>query len=269
MQKPIDYLDYSTTFQLEFVKHYSNKKPCIIRGCVDQWEAFNWDFPTLRNIGHKGEYKGNLHRVIIKDPNTNIWQECHPNHLPKIREKLQVNTLEYQPDEWLFSVSNPEMLDALKIPSNLTNPKWLEQIPLSLRPIYPRLLIGYQDTGSDLHIDVCNTPNWMALVKGVKHWFVVDPQEGKKIENYLGKFTKDTGEIKNKINHYYEFDLQSGEMVYLPSKWLHQVYNVEDTIAITYNLFNLFQAMDYCLDTLPSLSEFLPFPSSPASLSRE
>lgn len=250
MQKNIDYLDYETTFQSCFVKDYWNQKPCIIRGCVSQWSANTWDFPHLKKIPHKGADRGNLNKVQIRDPQTEIWQKCQPNHLPQIRKKLNINTLEYQADEWLFPLTHPEMLEEIKIPSCLQNPQWLNMIPLPLRPIYPRILIGYADTGSQLHIDVCMTPNWIGLVKGVKRWFVVDPQEGQKLEYYLDEFTPNTSELKEKVDVYYEFDLQAGEIVYLPGKWLHQVYNVSDSIAITYNLFNPIQATAYGFDSI-------------------
>lgn len=250
MQKSIDYLDYETTFQRDFLKNYWKQKPCIIRDCVTQWGANTWNFASLKMISHKGEDRGNLNKVYIRDPQTQVWQKCKPSHLPKIREKLNITTLEYQADEWLFPLTHPEMLEGINIPPCLQNPQWLNMIPLSLRPIYPRILIGYADTGSQLHIDVCNTPNWMGLVKGVKRWFVIDPQEGKKLEDYLEEFIPNTSELKEKVGIYYEFDLQAGEMLYLPAKWLHQVYNVSDSIGITYNLFNFRQAIVYCFDNL-------------------
>ncbi len=248
MELTIDYLDYQTTFQTKFTQHYLNKKPCIIRGCVTQWPAKNWDFDSLKKMRLKGEPTGNLTGITIKDPVSEVWYKCYPHQLAIIRETLKIKTLEYEASEWLFSISHPEMLEAIKIPKCLKSPQWLDRIPLSMRPIYPRILVGYQDTGSDLHIDLCNTPNWMGLVRGIKRWFVVDPEEGKKIHNYLDTFTQNTQKMKDKVRDYYEFELKAGEMVYLPAKWLHQVYNVEDSIAITYNIFNLIQVLAYIKD---------------------
>ena len=257
MKQDITYLDYQTTFQDYFIKEYWNQKPCIIRGSVTQWSASNWDFSSLKTISYHEEDTGNLNLVYIRDPKTQLWQKYKPSYLSQIRKKLNIKTLEYSPDEWVFSLTHPEMLEEIIIPAYLRNPRWLNLIPLPWRPIYPRLLIGYADTGSQLHVDICNTPSWMSLLVGTKRWFVVDPQEGQKLNNYLDVFTPNTFELKEKLETYYEFDLQAGEIIYLPGKWLHQVYNLEDSIAITYNLFNLIKATFYLFGSLYHFKTYL------------
>lgn len=250
MHKSIDYIDYNSSFKNRFIKSYFNQCPCIIKSCITDWSSTSWNLTDLREVSCKEEIRGNLDGVYIRDPKTQIWHLCNPKNIAQIREKLNVNLLEYQAQEWLFSLSHPEMLKGINIPTCLKNPKWLNLIPLSLRPIYPRILIGYENTGSQLHIDVCHTANWMALVKGIKKWFVVDPEEGSKLQQYMEKFVPDTSELENKVDSYYKFELKAGELLYLPGKWLHQVYNTEDSIAITYNLFNFCQASKYCFDSL-------------------
>ncbi|MDJ0799791.1 MAG: cupin-like domain-containing protein [Calothrix sp. MO_167.B12] len=250
MQLQVEYLNYNSNFKNEFTRLFLNKKPCIIRECTTTWEANSWNFDTLKKIKSSWEYTGNLQGVYIKDPGTQSWEKCKPSMLSTIREKLGINILEYQPNEWIFPLTHPKLIERVDIPQCLRSPSWLQKVPEAIRPIYPRLLIGYEGTGSDLHIDVCNTSNWMALVQGQKRWLVIPPDEKYKVKEFIGKFTPNTEEIICRVNNYYDIQLKAGEIIYLPGKWLHQVSNVEDSIGITYNIFNLFQVVSYCLDSL-------------------
>lgn len=252
MKLPIDYLEYNSQFETVFSKNYLNQQPCLIQGLVSQWKANAWDYQTLKTFKLKGEDTGNLARVILKDPKTGSWIVCKARQVEEIRQKLGQMPLEYQANEWLFSLQHPELMEEIEISKILLNPNWLEKIPPAIRPIYPRLLIGYRGTGSQLHIDICNTPSWMALVQGKKRWLIMPPHEANKVEQFIEKFTPEIQTIVRSVETYYECELQAGEMIYLPGKWLHQVFNVEDTIAITYNIFNFFQASSYCLSSLIS-----------------
>jgi histone arginine demethylase JMJD6 len=247
MKKQIDYLEYDSSFSANFLQNYHHQKPCIIKNCVNKWKARHWDFDQLNLIRAKNEDSGNLKIVNIRDPKTGFWHECCPKQLPKICEKLKAATLQYVPNEWLFPLTHPELLEEIQIPQELNNDQSLDKIPSTIRPIYPRILIGYTATGSSLHVDFCNTSSWMALIQGRKRWLAFPPSEGKHVAEFFGEFTPETEKIISKLTTYYDFYLEEGELLYLPGKWPHQVFNETTTIAITYNIFNISQALEYSL----------------------
>lgn len=247
MKLNIDYIEYDSSFSKKFLHNYHHQKPCIIKNCVNNWKARHWDFEQFNLISSKKEDLGNLRTINIRDPQRGFWYECSPKQLTKICEKLKATTLQYVPNEWLFPLTHPELLEEIQIPQELKNHEWLDKIPDHIRPIYPRILIGYTATGSSLHVDFCNTSSWMALIQGRKRWLAFPPSETKKVDDFFGKFTPETEKITKKMTTYYEFVLEEGELLYLPGKWPHQVFNETTTIAITYNIFNIFQALEYSL----------------------
>jgi hypothetical protein len=250
MQYQIDYLDYEQDFPHTFRSRYQDKLPCIVRGCVEKWPAAAWNIDHLRSLSYPQEDTGNLNFVIIQDPVNLEWYPCSRSRFPKIRAKLRNIPLVYQPMEWVFPLRHPDLIQEIDIPPLLRNGNWLNLIPQKIKPVYPRLLLGYEGTGSHLHIDVAYTASWMALVEGTKKWLVMPYTEANNLAAYINYFTSDTQIIKEKVSSYYEFNLSAGELVYIPGKWWHQVYNLEDTIALTYNIFKPHQALSYALDAL-------------------
>ena len=245
MKLSIDYLEYENISKELFYSNYFQHKPCIIKGCLENWKANNWEFDTLKSIKLEEEYRGNIDRVFVRKPGAKLWKKCHPSDVQKIRQKLGGTVLEYEAHEWLFSQTHPELMEQIKIPEYLGNNDWLQKIPAQLKPNYPRILIGYEGTGSRLHSDSYNTSNWMALVRGKKRWLVIPPEEQDKVREFVGIFTPNIEEITSRVSNYYDCELMPGEIIYLPGSWLHQVFNTEDSIGITYNIFNLLQLLSY------------------------
>lgn len=117
------------------------------------------------------------------------------------------------------------------------------------------LLVGDVGSGSRLHVDPNGTSAWNALAVGMKEWIIISP--GSKAEDDALFELLDTRNSKavDGINTHFEslnrlicekfagisnrriyhFTHETGDIVYVPSGWLHAVRNLNYTAGITYN----------------------------------
>ena len=87
--------------------------------------------------------------------------------------------------------------------------------------------------------------SWSANIVGRKKWIFLKPGEENKLKDKLGNlvFDIDSDEAHDRILEKGEVDKiefiqETGEIVFVPSGWYHQVHNLEDTISINHNWFN-------------------------------
>lgn len=80
--------------------------------------------------------------------------------------------------------------------------------------------------------------SWSANVCGRKKWIFIPPGEEEYLEDSLGNLPYDVckGDISS-IKHF-EVIQQPGEVIFVPSGWHHQVWNLDDTISINHNWIN-------------------------------
>ena len=81
-----------------------------------------------------------------------------------------------------------------------------------------------------LHADVYGSFSWSANVVGKKRWIFFPPGEELKLKLLLGipSLPRDLAQIdlsSMKIT-YYDLIQNSGEVVFVPSGWFHQVWNL-------------------------------------------
>lgn len=102
------------------------------------------------------------------------------------------------------------------------------------------------------HADVYGSFSWSANIVGKKRWIFFPPGEELKLLSQLkitslpydlGKVDLQTLDIS-----YYDLIQNAGEIVFVPSGWFHQVWNLV-------NSFNTFQIMNVHLICLMSLQE--------------
>lgn len=78
----------------------------------------------------------------------------------------------------------------------------------------------------------------------MKRWILFPPKEEEKLKDRLGNLPFDIGgeHIKELIDEkniqHFEIIQKSGQTLFVPSNWHHQVWNLEDTISINHNWFN-------------------------------
>lgn len=94
-----------------------------------------------------------------------------------------------------------------------------------------------------LHIDVFSSYSWSANVIGRKRWLFVPPKNVEELYEYLGYTPRDLYAIDDCQKIFKRFEIfeviqEKGEIIFVPSGFLHQVINLEDTISINHNWFN-------------------------------
>ena len=103
---------------------------------------------------------------------------------------------------------------------------------------YRFVYIGPKTSWTPLHSDVFGSFSWSANIAGKKKWIFLIPGEEDKLRDSLGNLSFDIN-LENMENHNaIEIIQESGEIVFVPSGWFHQVHNLEDTISINHNWFN-------------------------------
>lgn len=115
---------------------------------------------------------------------------------------------------------------------------------------YRFVYMGPKGSWTPLHTDVFDSYSWSANICGLKKWIMFPPDEGDNLRDVFGNIAYDVlspdmddesvyanySKVKRKV----EFVQQPGEVIFVPSRWYHQVHNLEDTISINHNWFNAF-----------------------------
>lgn len=71
-------------------------------------------------------------------------------------------------------------------------------------------------------------------------WLLLPPGEENQLKDTFGNlpFTISREFLEDKNVKYFELIQESSETLFVPSKWFHQVHNLEDTVSINHNWFN-------------------------------
>lgn len=111
---------------------------------------------------------------------------------------------------------------------------------------YRFVYIGVKDTWTPFHADVFRSFSWSANICGLKKWLFYPPGEEEFLRDKFGKLPfsvieevdpnlfPNWSKAQNPIVVYQK----AGEVIFVPSGWHHQVFNLEDTISINHNWVN-------------------------------
>nr|BAK03160.1 predicted protein [Hordeum vulgare subsp. vulgare] len=111
---------------------------------------------------------------------------------------------------------------------------------------YRFVYIGAKGTWTPLHADVFCSYSWSANVCGRKLWLFLAPSQShlifdRNLRSSVYDINEDVSEKQfpefNKAE-WIECIQEQNEIIFVPSGWYHQVYNLEDTISINHNWFN-------------------------------
>ena len=108
--------------------------------------------------------------------------------------------------------------------------------------------MGSAGTFTPLHHDVMLSFSWSASIVGRKLWRFFRPCEKTKLWHVKHKEMLVSDSREGHYNpsdfpnvaaaHYVEVVQAPGEVIFVPSGWLHQVHNLDDCISINHNWFN-------------------------------
>ncbi|XP_059657918.1 arginine-specific demethylase JMJ20 [Cornus florida] len=111
---------------------------------------------------------------------------------------------------------------------------------------YRFVYMGAKGTWTPLHADVFRSYSWSANVCGSKRWYFLSPTQyhfmfDRNMKDSVYDIFEDVSETKFpgfQKAIWLECTQEQNEIIFVPSGWYHQVYNMEDTISINHNWFN-------------------------------
>lgn len=89
-----------------------------------------------------------------------------------------------------------------------------------------------------LHSDVYSSYSWSVNVFGRKEWILFPPGEERKLKDSLGNLPLMYNEKSFPNIQHLKIIQESGDAIFVPSGWYHQVVNLQDTISINHNWIN-------------------------------
>lgn len=101
-------------------------------------------------------------------------------------------------------------------------------------------IADYEYCRTPLHSDVFNSYSWSGNVCGTKQWLMIVPGEEDKLKDKFGQLpmSVDSNMLKEKNVKFFEIIQEPNEILFVPSKWFHQVLNLTDVFSINHNWFN-------------------------------
>ncbi len=110
------------------------------------------------------------------------------------------------------------------------------------RDDYRFVYVGPAGSWTPFHCDVFGSFSWSANVAGRKKWIFFPPGDEDHLRDGLNNLPYDvrepTGGERAARARRFEIIQESGDLIFVPSLWHHQVHNLEDTISINHNWFN-------------------------------
>ena len=142
--------------------------------------------------------------------------------------------------DWHYFRSYPED-HVYKIPvyfsSDWINELWENGLP-PFQDDFRFVYIGPKSSWTPFHADVFRSFSWSANVCGRKKWLLYPPGVECHLKHKTGQLPFDINSDVGLNLKPIEVIQETGQVVFVPSGWYHQVHNMEDTISINHNWFN-------------------------------
>jgi len=217
-----------------FVEEYEKPgKPVIITDAIGAWSAMkNWTSEQLlKDYGDVKFRTGGGFRITLNN---------YFNYLKTQQEAVPLYLFDQN-----FAYNAKPMLSDYNIPDYFAEDlfKLVGEIE---RPPYRWILVGPPRSGAPFHIDPRGTSAWNAVIRGTKRWALYPPHVQ---PQGVGPDDSEYYDAPYPIKWYTEYypflkkeemPLEclhgEGEVLFIPSGWWHQVYNLDNlTIAVTHN----------------------------------
>ncbi|WP_340279258.1 cupin-like domain-containing protein [Staphylococcus coagulans] len=148
----------------------------------------------------------------------------------------------YDDFDWYASNINIYKLLYLNLPHFLKS--WTDYLPEEVKPEWLWLFIGPKKSYTDTHIDVMNSSAWNFLISGEKKWTFYPPNSKVSKDLLPNNFSSEYSGIPDEVH----LTQHSGDIIFTPSSWAHNVYNSKPTISITgnyINKINIYETLNY------------------------
>ncbi|XP_023951493.2 2-oxoglutarate and iron-dependent oxygenase JMJD4 homolog [Bicyclus anynana] len=229
---------------IEYANFYSkymlHNLPCIIKNVSNNWKCSNdWIKNGEINYEYFTREYGELDAPVADCDEINFNAQCKCNmkvkdYMSYLRNKNKEKLL-YLKDWHLRRLTNYNFYDVPIIFAS----DWLNEYALDNKEDdFMFVYIGPKDTWTPFHADVYSSYSWSVNVFGRKKWIVLPPGEEAKLKDSLGNLPLLFDPNKHKDVKYYEVIQETGDGIFVPSGWHHQVFNSLDTISINHNFIN-------------------------------
>jgi hypothetical protein len=204
--------------------------PLVMGGLAADWPAMSrWSLTSLRD--YYGQQPVKVYRssdesevtMQLKDYISYMMEtdDAHPYYLKN----------------WVFGNDCPAMRNDYKKLPHFNN--WLDALPAETNPGFSWIFIGPRNSYSHLHLDVFQTNAWNILIEGTKLWLFFPPNAGLKFHDlqFDPLFPGYDFPVTDGLPGYYAIQ-KPGDIMFTPGSWYHQVFNLDNTVALTENYIN-------------------------------
>uniref|UniRef100_A0A336K565 Jumonji domain-containing protein 4 n=1 Tax=Culicoides sonorensis TaxID=179676 RepID=A0A336K565_CULSO len=225
--------------------------PVVIRleSLIKNWDSYkNWILPNRSslNIDYLKNKIGNLPEVPVANCNEKYFDSHSKINLSffeyleywENRDKHENPELLYLKD-WHLRNKLPDYI-FYSIPKYFSSDFLNEYLTDIGAEDYKFVYIGPANSFTPFHADVFSSFSWSVNIFGRKRWIFISPGEENKLKDVYGNlpFTIDIEMLtKYNVKHFVIIQ-ETGNAIFVPSNWHHQVYNELDTVSINHNWFN-------------------------------
>lgn len=238
----------------EFIEKYEKPGiPVIIQGLSDDWIASKeWTKENLlRRYGDVKFRTGSGFKLTLSNYFKYLETQCDTRPLYLFDQNYPTNA---KPMGEEYSIPEHFKEDLFKYTGEE-------------RPPWRWILFGPAGSGAPFHIDPRGTSAWNTVLYGKKRWALYPPEiqppgVGPHDDDYytapssLRWLLEVYPNIKNHHIKPLECIQRPGETLFIPSGWWHQVYNTEDTMAITHNFASTSNFDKVCRELTKNRDEF-------------
>ncbi|XP_066928511.1 2-oxoglutarate and iron-dependent oxygenase JMJD4-like [Clytia hemisphaerica] len=240
----VDRIEKNILYEDFVARYLKENKPCIFSSnLIADWKCANsWVKGDHLNTDFIEKHFVNLTAPVM-DCNRQYFSS-HEKEDMKVSEFIKYwndrdDRLLYLKDWHLQKLADERFYD---IPTFFTS-DWLnEYFDRDGKDDYRFLYIGVKGSWTSFHADVFRSYSWSANVCGLKKWIFFPPGEEDKLRDNFGNLPFDVSSLsldEMDITYFVTFQ-KSGEVIFVPSGWHHQVFNLEDTVSINHNWVNAF-----------------------------
>lgn len=257
----IDYIDDPVTFtySMFFRLYLLPNRPCVFSAkFTDSWESrkrwvtqdgrpnfdhllltFGEGIVPVANCDVK-EYNSNPKEQIPLAEFISYWKDYIQNNYCSPKGCLYLK-------DWHMFRAFPNQ-DAYRTPLFFTS-DWLNEYWDAIAvDDYRFVYMGPKGSWTPFHADVFRSYSWSANVCGRKKWLLFPAGQEEYLRDCHGNLPYDVTALE--LQHSstspgscqagqpLEVIQEAGEVIFIPSGWHHQVYNLEDTISINHNWVN-------------------------------
>ncbi|CAH8465322.1 unnamed protein product [Heterobilharzia americana] len=266
----VTYVSKNTKYEDFYLNYLMRNQPCIF----DSWLTHDWLACSTwcSPIGFINTEKlfENISDSKLCVSNCSVFEfDTHPVFEITVDEFLSYwnNRIEGKDDrilylkDWHYFKYNSEN-NWFNLPEYFSS-DWLNEFwefRNDLSDDFKFVYLGSEGTWTPFHADVYRSFSWSANILGHKRWWIFPPGEEKKLSLPNGKIPCDIRPIitNREDVEYYVVDQYSGQVIFIPSGWYHQVVNITDSISINHNWFNatnVSYVWDHLKDQLKAIEE--------------